>query len=115
MTFRKCDNLRICDLWTQLFFVDLKLPQIRKSMAGGLVRQTYAGVTFIPQSGVYEFGYRNSLGGRSKQAFAERDKKHTLINLRGISTNWFKNQLCPFIRLSRLRAWADPIWPTSLF
>ncbi len=28
-----------------------------------------------------------------------------MIDLRGISTNWFKNQLCPSIRLSRLRAW----------
>jgi hypothetical protein len=24
----------------------------------------------------------------------------TMIDLRGISTNWFKNQFCPFIRLS---------------
>ncbi len=33
-------------------------------------------------------------------AFAERDRKHTMIDLRGISTNWLKNQLCPFIMLS---------------
>jgi hypothetical protein len=26
-------------------------------MAGGPVRQPYAGVDFIPQSGIYEFGY----------------------------------------------------------
>ncbi len=26
-------------------------------MAGGPVRQPYAGVTFSPQSGIYEFGY----------------------------------------------------------
>jgi hypothetical protein len=27
-------------------------------MAGGLVQQPSAGVDFIPQSGIYEFGYR---------------------------------------------------------
>jgi hypothetical protein len=27
-------------------------------MAGGPVRHPYAGVDFIPQSGIYEFGYR---------------------------------------------------------
>ncbi len=27
-------------------------------MAGGPVRQPYDGVAFIPQSGIYEFGYR---------------------------------------------------------
>jgi hypothetical protein len=26
-------------------------------------------------------------------------KKQKMIDLRGISTNWFKNQLCPFTRL----------------
>jgi hypothetical protein len=31
-----------------------------------------------------------------KQAFAERDKKLTMIDLRGISTNRFKSQSCPF-------------------
>jgi hypothetical protein len=45
-----------------------------------------------------------SNGGRFKPAFSERDKKQTIIDLRGISTNWFKNQLCPSTRLSRLRA-----------
>jgi hypothetical protein len=33
----------------------------------------------------------------------ERDKKHTMIDLRGISPNWFKNQFYPSRRLSRLR------------
>jgi hypothetical protein len=28
-------------------------------MARGPVRQPYAGVDFIPRSGIYEFGYRN--------------------------------------------------------
>ncbi len=42
--------------------------------------------------------------GRIKPAFAKRDKKQTMIDIRGISTNWFKNQLCPTIRLFRLRA-----------
>jgi hypothetical protein len=45
-----------------------------------------------------------SNGGRFKPAFAKRDWKQTVIDLRGISTNWFKNQLCPSIRLSRMRA-----------
>jgi len=45
-----------------------------------------------------------SNGGRVKPAFAERDKKQTMIDLRGISTNLLKNQLRPSIRLSKLRA-----------
>ncbi len=36
-----------------------------------------------------------SNGKRYKTAFAERDKKQTMIDLLGISTNWFKNQFCP--------------------
>jgi hypothetical protein len=39
-----------------------------------------------------------SNSGRFKPAFAKRDKKHTMTDLPGISTNWFKNQFfCPFI------------------
>ncbi len=45
-----------------------------------------------------------SNGGRIKPAFAKREKKQTMIDLRGILTNWFKNQLWPTIRLFRLRA-----------
>ncbi len=45
-----------------------------------------------------------SKGERFKPTFAERDKKQTWKDLRGISSNWFKNQLCPSIRLSKL--WA---------
>ncbi len=45
-----------------------------------------------------------SNGGRFKPVFSERDQKQTMIDLRGISTNWFKNQLCHSIRISRLRA-----------
>jgi hypothetical protein len=30
-------------------------------MASGPVRQPYAGVDFIPQSGIYEFGYRREV------------------------------------------------------
>ncbi len=45
-----------------------------------------------------------SNGGKFKPAFAEKDKKQTMIDLRGISTNWFKSQLCPSILLSMLRA-----------
>jgi hypothetical protein len=29
-------------------------------MAGGPVQQSYAGVDFIPRSGIYEFGYRGA-------------------------------------------------------
>ncbi len=43
-----------------------------------------------------------SNGGRFKPAFAKRDKKHTMIDFRVIATNWFKNQFCPSIRLSRM-------------
>jgi hypothetical protein len=43
-----------------------------------------------------------SNGGRFNLAFVKRDKKPTIIDLRGISTNWFKTQLCPSTRLSRL-------------
>jgi hypothetical protein len=45
-----------------------------------------------------------SNGGRYNPAFAERDRKQTMIDLRGIASNWFKNQFCPSIRLARLRA-----------
>ncbi len=37
-----------------------------------------------------------SNGGRFKPAFAKRDKKQTMIDLKGISTNWFKIQL-PYV------------------
>jgi hypothetical protein len=40
-------------------------------------------------------------GGRFKPAFAKRDKKQTMTDLRGISTNWVKNQenqICPSIK-----------------
>jgi hypothetical protein len=43
-----------------------------------------------------------SNGERFKPAFAERNYKQTMIDLRGISTNRFNNQLCPSTRLSRL-------------
>ncbi len=45
-----------------------------------------------------------SNGERFKPAFAERYKKQPVIDLPGISTNRFNNQLCPPSRLSRLRA-----------
>jgi hypothetical protein len=41
---------------------------------------------------------------RFRPTFDERGKSQTLMDLRGISKNWFKNQFCPSIRLSRLRA-----------
>jgi hypothetical protein len=43
--------------------------------------------------------------GGLNRVFAERDKKQTKIGLRGNLdklANWFKNLLCPTIRLSRL-------------
>ncbi len=40
-----------------------------------------------------------SSGGRFNRAFAKRDNKQTMTDLRGISTNWFKNQLRPSIQL----------------
>jgi hypothetical protein len=36
-----------------------------------------------------------SNGGRFKPAFAERDRKQTMIDLRGISSNWFKTSFVP--------------------
>jgi hypothetical protein len=41
--------------------------------------------------------------------FAERGKKQKMTDLRGISSNWFKNQFCPLIRLFWLRALATVI------
>jgi hypothetical protein len=43
-----------------------------------------------------------SNGGRLKLAFIKRDRKQTMIDLRGISTDWFENHLYPSIRRSRL-------------
>jgi hypothetical protein len=40
--------------------------------------------------------YNLSTGGRFKQAFAERDKKQTMTDLRGISSNWLK-PVFPFL------------------
>jgi hypothetical protein len=41
----------------------------------------------------WDYGHEQliSNGGRFKAAFAERDKKQTRVDLRGISANWFKN------------------------
>jgi hypothetical protein len=57
---------------------------------------------FVDRDGSHEQPTSNI--GRFKPAFDERDKKQILIDLRGISTNWFKNQCCPSVRLSRLRS-----------
>jgi hypothetical protein len=35
-----------------------------------------------------------------KPAFVKRDKKETMIDIRGISTNWLKNLFCLSTRLS---------------
>ena len=45
-----------------------------------------------------------------KPALAKRDKKQTMIDLRGTSTNWFENQLCPSIRLFILQAQVIFVW-----
>jgi hypothetical protein len=52
-----------------------------------------------PRDGGHEQLISN--GGRFKPAFAEIDEKQTMIDLRGISANWFGNHICPSIRLSR--------------
>jgi hypothetical protein len=36
-----------------------------------------------------------SNGGRFNPVFSERGKKQTIIDLRGISTNWLKNSSVP--------------------
>jgi hypothetical protein len=41
-----------------------------------------------------------SNGERFKPALAGRDRKQTMKDLREISTNWFKNELCHFTRFS---------------
>jgi hypothetical protein len=40
-----------------------------------------------------------------KRLFAERDKKQTMIGLRGISTNWFKTQVCAPAMISGYWLW----------
>jgi hypothetical protein len=42
--------------------------------------------------------------GGLNQLFDDRDKKQTMRDLRGILSNWFKNQFCPSIDISRLGA-----------
>ncbi len=44
-----------------------------------------------------------SSGGRFEPAFAERDKKQTMIDLRWILTNLIWNQLCPSVRWREAR------------
>jgi hypothetical protein len=52
-----------------------------------------------------------SNGGRFKPAFAERDKKTMIhVDLRGISTNWFKTQLRPSEGFKRLQALPWLLW-----
>jgi hypothetical protein len=57
-----------------------------------------------------------SNGERLKPAFAERDKKQKMIDLRGISTNWFKTQLCPTtIHTKRMERGAKKVRTDFLF
>jgi hypothetical protein len=37
------------------------------------------------------------VGGRFKTAFAKRDRKQTIIDLREISTNWFERPVPPLL------------------
>jgi hypothetical protein len=56
-----------------------------------------------PEFDIRDGGYEQLISnGGSLPAFSERDKKQSMIDIRGISKNWFKNQLCPSTRLSRL-------------
>jgi|LakMenEpi03Aug12_release.lakeMendotaPanAssembly.Ray.scaffolds.fasta_scaffold2500607_1 hypothetical protein len=50
---------------------------------------------FVIRAGTHEQLISNSV--LFKPAFAKRDEKQAMIDLRGISTNWLKNQLCPTI------------------
>jgi hypothetical protein len=52
------------------------------------------GVIHATMSESREGGHKQliSNGGGFKLAFAERDKKHKMIDLRGISSNWYKTQ-----------------------
>jgi len=61
-------------------------------------------VVYAPAEPVVMSDQLISNGGKFKLVFAERDMKQAMIDFRGISANWFKNQLCPSIRFSRLHA-----------
>jgi hypothetical protein len=61
----------------------------------------------IPTRFLASIDYRKILisnGERFKPAFAERNKKQTMKDLRGISRNRFNNQLCPFKGLHEPKA-----------
>ncbi len=45
-----------------------------------------------------------SNGRKFKPDLLKRDKKQTMIDRRGIPTDWFQNKLCPSMKVSRL--WA---------
>ncbi len=47
----------------------------------------------IPTTGNEAWHSVYSVSVRFKLSFANREKKQTMIDLRGIQTNWFKNQL----------------------
>ncbi len=61
----------------------------------------YANTTAIHRLSALHFDFpghepMNSNAGRFKPPFAVRDKKQTMIDPRGISTNWFKGIFQPF-------------------
>jgi hypothetical protein len=76
---------------------------IYKNMLGGSIIEAGATLKLTPKR---DGGHEQliSSGGRFNRAFAKRDKKQTMTDLRGISTNWFKNRSRPSIRHTRLRA-----------
>ncbi len=62
---------------------------IYKNMLGGSIIEAGATLKLPPKR---DGGHEQliSSGGRFNRAFAKRDKKQTMTDLRGISTNWFK-------------------------
>jgi hypothetical protein len=51
----------------------------------------------LSEFGIYDRGHKQRIsnGGRFKPAFDEKDKTQTMIDIRGISTNWFKASFVP--------------------
>jgi hypothetical protein len=78
--------------------IDLFEDHSENSLKGGLSKDTTVNPPLF------------SLVNTFKPALAKRDKKQTMIDLRGTSTNWFENQLCPSIRLFILQAQVIFVW-----
>jgi hypothetical protein len=63
----------------------------KKGKEGALIDKGMEELTLITTETVV-ITSRSQMVRGLKRLFAERDKKLTMIGLRGISTNWFKNQ-----------------------